>query len=376
MRRKTHNFIGLNFIKGGTMENLYIGNMAVSKFESLFTTNYTVFEAPSYSNEPSWDGFIIYYPFGMGRKEGIIKISIQIKGTGNDFNNTFKFDRIDLENYKNNGGVILLVSKIANEEETYEYALSLTSPEIENILQKNPSKSIKIRLRRIKSKNDCIDLCKAHAEKIINLNSGAVNAFKFMPRQGKITQVQTIMGNKVFDGITFNIDNDPSFVIFKTDCGVYYMNDVVLASFETDMDCSISIENITYFSKARISKTLETFIIRANSIFSINLTSDKHFNISLDTKGNLDDVLSAYNFLFSLKSNNTFYIDGNPITLDNLSQGLAEIFDMKAHFNNLKILRKILLKNNIEPNIELGKLTLEEQLYYSDLIRKFSDTIE
>jgi len=45
----------------------------------LCTTRKTTPEFPSYSNEPSWDGFIMYKPYDDNKKY-LKKIHVQIKG--------------------------------------------------------------------------------------------------------------------------------------------------------------------------------------------------------------------------------------------------------------------------------------------------------
>lgn len=124
------------------MNSKQIEMLAVNRLEErLLLTNHIIPDIPRNDKSPSWDGEITVYSSDSDKKSDIIgKIRVQVKGKYSSSmkgkRRSFPIDRSDLINYKNDGGAILFVVFL-NENNQQFFCNDLTAEKLKSLLKMN-----------------------------------------------------------------------------------------------------------------------------------------------------------------------------------------------------------------------------------------------
>ena len=130
------------------MNSREIEIIAVSRLkDALIKTGHLIPEINDNDRSPSWDGDVLAYCGESDKKEDLIgKIRVQVKGKFTDSlkgnKRSFKIDRSDLINFKNNGGAILFVVYL-NKNDTQFFCNDLMPEKIKYYLKNAKIKSSK-----------------------------------------------------------------------------------------------------------------------------------------------------------------------------------------------------------------------------------------
>lgn len=113
--------------------------------EALLSTGRITSSIKSGDTTPSWDGEFFVFKDGSGAKDGIKKIPVQVKGSmkADYFDKDFPYfyvSVVDLENWKNDGGVFLFVVHIKPNNEKIVYYVALPVVRIHGLLMENKEK--------------------------------------------------------------------------------------------------------------------------------------------------------------------------------------------------------------------------------------------
>ena len=353
------------------LDSQTISEKAVIQFQNLFATSYTTLAAPAYSNEPTWDGFVMFYSNKKPSKIGLKKINVQIKGEIYNGNSSHSFERVDLENYRDDGGVLLLVSKI-KQEQYYNYAKLLMPDEIEKILKgKENQKTIIIHLKQIFNSEQLIDLCKTYTLKSNDKNRNGKIIGENMPPMGILKSIKSVVNDKVFDGIIVSSKNEKMYLSMETDTGIYYANSIVIDRFETNKLMKIEMNNKIYFENAMFYKDESGINIIFCEALKFVLRENMSYTFTLDIKQTFNKVIQSLKFLFEIPDDDIFYLMGSPIKVDNM-HNTKEIKEIREYYENLSLLKRYFDENKIDyADLCVDKLSEEEQLYYSSKINEY-----
>jgi hypothetical protein len=250
----------------------------------------------------SWDGFIFVYNHEKQRKSDLIgRIPVQVKATQkslfSDFA-SFSFEKSDLINYKNDGGIIFFLISITRGNIYYK---SLLPYDLKEILSKTESsqktKSIKLLKANINNIMEFECLCKEfifHRKKQFSLpfTQDSPKKFKEILIHGVFPK------NKNF--IDFLV-NKPQYLYGKTNPeslifdGVRKVN---IIEVKQSVSKPVFINNKKYFSKYLRTRNKDNLILQFGKNVCIKLKGNK-LEVSIDFKGCLTDRLNESEFVLN-----------------------------------------------------------------------------
>ena len=302
------------------MNNETIGNIAVSSLNSMIeTSDYLRLNAPSFSNEPSWDGVLYYYPETNKSKNNLVKIDIQVKGSSIDQDNFFSFETSDLKNYCNNNGVLLVVVKITLDNGNISkkrILVSLLMPnEINAILEgKENQKTINIKLKQIFNSDALVKICKIYQQKRKDTNLGIpLTANTKFNSDIRVDSITTIFGDEIINGIPITLDNSEMYISIKTAKETYYINNVSLDNVE-----NLKIEDALYkdfiFKNVVLNKRTNQVELKLSDGLSIVYFGPDKARFKLNFKASFDILVQGIKFILDYEDNEVISIGDTQIT--------------------------------------------------------------
>lgn len=336
-----------------------IENIATNEVSRLCASNYLEINLPTFSNEPSYDGTIYYYPNTNANKKGLITISVQVKGTTIDENNSFSFELIDLENYMNNNGILLFVVKVRpKDDEDYSkrvLAKLLMPKDIKKLIKgKQYQKTISIQLKQIFNVSQVLDLCKQYSI----LNPDNRFGVPFMGNE------KLALGEKIKEINLFKRDNENHHLSMKTRKDErYYIENIKTFEVEGSLNIPVKANNKTYYNRIVIKQN-ENIEIKLSNMLSFEFRENKTWELKLGTNDILPRVIHNLQFLNSIKED-TFFIGNNKVVLNGISFKKGN--PLLEYYEGLKLLRDYLEGTKQDVNINVFEMSEEQQLYLSSL---------
>jgi len=326
-------------MKSIPISNDVIEEEAIRIVRSLIPIEYCQEFIKKASTESSFDGYVnLFNDRNKSKKEGMIQIPVQVKGTTDDYDfDCFGVDVADLNNYSING-ICFFVVKIKYNDEFTDIASyralcrCFVGLEILDLLKgKEDQIKIRLSLNEVFTKEDIKALFVAYKTKHqtvtahnyidpTRFNSGKVsflgedNRFALIPELGK-----TYFATFESDGITAFAHN------FKIDSEALVVEDKIV------------VNGKTYFN--RYEKQIDdknNFYIRFNDALSFQLFDNK-MKIILNKYSSVDDYIDALSFLYDAASFGSFSI-GNLTTPFYNKKSIVE--RMKEGYLNLLFFAK------------------------------------
>lgn len=316
----------------------------------LRCTNRVVTEIPTGDKSPSWDGTILFYKDtkskSFNKKDLIAKIPVQVKSTEvqelSSKSTKKYFDRADLENYYNDGGVIIFLVELKdNEDEDYDHKIfykMLLPLDLRNLLDEMNSQNGKtLKFHSLpKGKNNLIGILSLfanhkkrqsviHVEKRIDISK--VDKFIFTAKE-KVTGINDLVGGEGYlygeligTGVEVPITNvvltelkgnynetiGINGKIFYNEITRKFLKDGIEIEFGNKFTIRVSGKKFTINMKADDS-TLEQAILFSE--FILHFIKYKHFEINrikfpcdtIEIDNNYITVIgNNYNFFLKLK---------------------------------------------------------------------------
>ncbi len=338
-------------------------------------SDYLKTDIKSFSNEPSWDGNIYYYPNTNSTKKGLVKIDIQIKGMIDNGNNAYSFDVEDLNNYMNNSGVILCVVKITENEQGKHKSrilMKLLMPnDLKKLLKDVKQKTITIKPKQVFTAQDVMDLCKVYGIKRTDSNLGNKN--QILPINTQVNGIRTIMSDKVYEGIIISPKNEEQYLSLETKNGDrYYFDKAILEAMDGEFGIKVISNGSKWYNKLKVIKANEEVIITFSDVLKIILRGDNTWTMDFGINNPIGDVIYDFNFIESIVDD-TFYIGDNPIRLDNISRFNLEHNPMKEHIDRLRVLNQYLVEVEGKQNVNVFAMTEQEQMDLSGKAIEYND---
>lgn len=317
--------------------------------------------------EPSWDGNIYIYSNRNKSKDGIKKVPVQVKGVTRKQVPPKKVPKfsasvVDLDNWKNDGGIILFVVLIDETgEKSAIYYSSLLPVKINNLKQRSKGKqSISIPLRIFPDNNE---------QKV----SVLLNFYENMKKQTSFAKASLVSSDKLMsDGVLENISftvtaygdkqkHDWQSILFQDD--VYMYANIKGSAIPqplpelpidlhigTTIDGDVCVGDTTYYNYYTVVRSYEGNTIKIGKSIIIKLNpEEKRFTIKYKLAGTLDDYcVDTECFIAIMEQKQVtinaclFPLSGLPDTdIEPCKQRLGYFRDVKTMLNKLGIVKPL-----------------------------------
>ena len=304
--------------------------------------------------EPSWDGNIYIYADKNKNKKGIKKVPVQVKGKTRKrllFNKPPKYSvsAIDLDNWLNDGGVILFVVFInENGTEKSIYYSSLLPVKIRNIKELNKDKNkISIQLKQFPDDNNqkvsVLLNFYNHRQKQTSFATASLPSLEELEQKGVLESVTlsvTSYGKKeVFDAISAFLTEDV--YIYANISGSAVMQPLP----EVPIDLHIS-ENVVgdvvvdgkkYYSNYRIVHYSNGYNIVIGRSITLKITHDKEEGLVFKANGFLSDHIRDTECLLAILKAGEVQVNGTAFMFSKQDpQKIIQISSKLHYYNNVK----------------------------------------
>ncbi|WP_419867686.1 hypothetical protein [Clostridium perfringens] len=328
-------------------------------------------EIPIGDKSPSWDGNILFYKEvgkrDFNKSDLIGKIPVQIKGKEvKKFSSKFtkkSFDRVDLENYYNDQGVIIfLVELIDDEEEGYKHKifykmlLPLDLRELLDDMKNQKNKTIKFE-KFPKGKPNIVEILdffirekerqsKNLVEKRFDISKFNSGSFVF---KEQINTFNEMIGKECY--LYGNLENeDIDIPISKI-----VLKELIEESFE-----EISIKDRVFYNKInRVFKGKDCYVFLGNG--TCLTVKNNNLSVNFKTKDNkLNDALIQHEFILGLIKEKEFSINKEIINCGNFKIKDSEIKLINKNYKMLLKIKEVFDYLNIDFNGNIFSLDSEK----------------
>jgi hypothetical protein len=296
----------------------------------------------------SWDGYIFVYNQEVKKDSFFGKVPVQVKcKIVDDFsqkNNSYPFEKDDLNNYFLDGGILIFVVEINKKNEFKLYISSMMPSDLIVILADIDEKGSNTKTLKLEH------LPRDNTQKIESIcKNFVINRKKQMSIKGlpsipvsdaKKLSITAISDGRPLDEYLLNV---PQYVYGKVDDSgrELFVKKVNFTKIERKVDKSIVIGDKIYFSDFHIIREKKSKLVSFGNNVTYNLSSGK---ISFHFSGNLSEQLITNEFLIEMIKSEHFFID----ELEIVQQGrtddnelLQELIDRYSRLKDIKALLNI-----------------------------------
>lgn len=283
---------------------------------------------------------------------------------------------VHLQKYYNDGGVVIFSVYIKNNRK-YIYCAFLGRSELKRILkagngqQVNKSvpldkvpKDKKELLKRLKS----IELQKKHELIDLSTLSGRtdfhINFNVEVPKSGNIFEYLATH----FIDVTISIDGVP---------GLFYPEGgPVSLQIESDIDCDISIDSITYyhhFHRSYKNDGLHILVGKSvEMVFPHGYTSDQQFNINIVLKADtLSEIITELSFVNALRRFKYIQFNKGKLHLDKIESNKQEFINWEQALDFWKKAERLMTILHVVEPLELRDFNKEDEKQLKALIQGY-----
>lgn len=347
------------------MNNRKIEEIAVAAVRNeILRSELLADEIPVNDKTPSWDGEIwVYNNKWQTKNELYGKVPVQVKGkkvSNISQNETkYKIEKVDLENYYTNGGVLFFVIEIIDPDNTQIYYLSLLPLDIKEILKEmKDQKSITKRLRKLPSKS--LELITRnfihHSRKqsIPLISDVKVNEFDtyntkiILPNGDNLEDGLFELGAYMYGHVEqFNID----IPLFKID-----IEQIVEAT-----HLSVGIDGNTSYTEVERIHEREKVTLKFGKSFVIEFPrvkeSSHQVNIRFTVQGNIQDRIKDSKFMLELINAKKIELNKNKLSINPSEDYHALQEELTAYIKVLEEILETFRRLGIDFDSDLGLLT-------------------
>lgn len=322
----------------------------------------------------SWDGYItVFDGRGRGTNNFEYNINVQVKGRKvekiRQGKNKFPIEKAHLLNYqKQQGGTLLLVVDIVDEDNYQIYYANLLPVDLKQILENNHSKAkepkISIQLRPVKeaTQSSLRNVCMNFAINSKRQAGAVIKDMKDLKNISKIDFKVVSDKDKIFD---YMLNNDVySYATLDDDLNTIVAlpkEDIVLIT--SKIEESVKIKDKEYYSSyyRSIQKEGETYKIGK----SITIDFNKR-KIIFKFEGTFKEIIKDLQFYVDLLKNKQMSLNGGILTLSEFinkekEKTIEEIInDSEKKICDYKIIVDIFSKLNISFDDDVNKLTQQD----------------
>lgn len=266
----------------------------------------------------SWDGNIIVYSCEghNNRRDKILgKVPVQIKSSKEQWKNkeSFRLDKIDLENYLNDGGIVLIRPMYLSGTNYRIFAQILFPTKIKQLLTKNPrSKSATVKLESFDEIIDLENLLKHFIQNRkyqFNLTDSPID--EYLNSDEVNFKVSSLSRKKGLEGLF----SDNTYIYINDSYNINIPTPLQFSQFKQKEQLTIKSDNKIYFKNVvRTITKDEPIKVELNSSISINMLDDE---IRLDFKYNestsIYEFKHSIDFLTSINKNGFFFIEDHKV---------------------------------------------------------------
>lgn len=326
--------------------------------------------------EPSWDGNIYIYNDKECKKNSLKgRIPVQVKGHEEDDHTkseiSYSMEISDLNNYLNDGGVILFVVYVGNRGITKKiYYCELTPIKLRIMLSEAKGQKTKnVRL-------------KTFPTDIVSKTSIFFNCFDNCQKQSSFTNAELYSIDELkekgcFEGITIPIttvgNEDPKSVLVNSEIYVYAKIkgssipqplELLPTKMRTEetINSDISINDVQYYSSIRVIRTSnKTSFIIGNS-FSIVFETDKPCSVKYKNSKKLRILIKDLEFILAVLENNYFMVNGQKMSFEGTTVDFSnfDIETQKQHLKSAKEFAQVLDALGYSNDVDMSLFTDED----------------
>lgn len=327
--------------------------------------------------EPSWDGSILLYDNLEFKKDNVISIPIQVKGT---FVTEFDADeikrvvgKIDLINYRNHNGVFYIVVQIKDILDCKVYYRELLSTDISDILTqmgKHKTKTLTFKhFDTSTSASISSILTNFHNDRLKHAPS---DIYTHDPSKfSKIVMQFTSPSDKI-DAFLF--DSRPIYgALSDYPDKLIPIDRVQLENVTTVVEQDVSIDGKVFYDKITKTKTKDSIVIRIGKAITILNTQNKEskvwegkFNIKL--KGTFKERYYDSLFIRQLIKKAYYEINGMKIFLPITEEMSKDVIGQIEVLDDINLLYAVLKINH---DLIMDKITYEEGVLLKRLVDYF-----
>jgi hypothetical protein len=287
-----------------------------------FLSQSDIFEPKIKDNDkyPSWDGEIIIHHSPNHTKNNIKRIPVQVKSTNRQWyeNETFPIEKVDLNNYLNEGGIIFIRPIFISTTEYAIFIKILLPRNIQPLLETN----------RKKSKSISIDLKK------VDIKQFEARCYHFLinqPKQRNIENLIDINTIKKADATfiaSFLNEGNIEDSLFSDNCYFYQKineNISVPCNFRIERigkikKAPVSIQGKVYFKEIHIIKERDgSFFLQLNPVLKLNI-NQKNISLTFESSENslFQPCLQAFTFFTDCAKVKSFSIGDKKINFSKI----------------------------------------------------------
>ena len=340
---------------------------------------------------PCWDGEIYIYKNKNKAKDGIKRISIQVKGhKTNNFKEKVRFhlDKRDLKAYMNHDGIMFFLVHISkdNQRTRQIYYSPLLPLMIRNLIErKSNQKTFTISCKKFPDNeqerlNILLDfyddsqrqkglaISNLHISKNLNefdsfslffRDNHSFNDFFFLP-QAINGRSLTLYGNHKE---------------LKTLIPVSYLDDIKNSTFTSYKFINITVDNIKFYDRVKFSITSEKISIFIGACFIIDFINPQTSNnyeihIHFQSKGSLHEQIKDLNFIQALKKHKKITINNNTFDAQqNIYNKIVEIsHQTERNLKYFQDIQSLLKKLNIKKDFNICECNDQNKKQIKSLI--------
>ena len=367
------------------IEMLGVGSVRLA----IDKTDYLVSNINDNDREPSWDGDVqVYRKSGDTHKKEdlILKVPVQVKGhkENNLRKQSIKYsvDLSDLRNYLNCGGTTFLVVYVDEDgEKSQIYYNNLLPFELRTLINKyGEQKSKQITLKALpKGKSEIAEIflfAATHMKKQKAAISCQPISMDELISSGQLSGVSftyTKLPTNDVDLFDYMLNHD-TYLYAKLPVGLELPVDHItgVSVIEHNTQLTISVNGVEFYSNVEIKhkKDVKQLLIGKSVVVEYNKANNV-CNIHIKLSGTLSQRIIDLDFIICLLEANKFEVDGEAFQLskEKLKRHEIDISKMKEHLKWLKILEKLFKELDVKKEIEIDKISKEDDRVLLLLVR-------
>lgn len=332
---------------------------------------------------PMWDGEIfVYRSKDISNANFAFRLPVQVKAhkINNKFSKTVsqQIPIVHLEKYYNDGGVVFFSVYFKNNRKVI-YCAFLGRSELKRFLNAGNGEQTYKSVPLAKAPKDKKELLK----KLKSVD---------MQRKYELIDLSTLNGRTDFQ-IKFNVEIPKGGNIFEY-LATHYI-DVTIAidgvpglfypeggpvslQVATDIDCDISIEDVTYYHSFHRSFKSDGMHIKVGKsielVFPHEYTSGKHFNINITLKADtLSEVITELSFINALKRFKYIQFGNSKLLLSKIESDKQEFINWENALGFWRKVERLMTILHIVEPLELNNFNEDDEKQLKALIQGYLD---
>ncbi len=338
--------------------------------------------------EPSWDGNIYIYEDKRKKKDGIKKVPVQVKGERRKRippkkAPKFSVEIIDLDNWLNDGGVVLFVVLIDESGENKAIYYSSLLPVLIRHLKKfaRGKKRLSVPLKEFPRDNNrkvgvLLDFY-SHMQKQTSFARAPLYTADELTKEGvleNITLTVTAYGKR-----SDNIDVES--LLLQNDIYMYAkikgsaipqpLPDIPMdLHIAKDVHADIRVKDQVFYKTYRVVKSVEATNILFGRSFDFKVdVENKKSSVNFRLKGTLSDYIRDTECIIAIIENREISFNGALFHFDDI--GDADIERYRENLRYYKDVQKMLNLLGVKKELECGNLSDQDQ----NNIRNFTNSL-